>query len=70
MNFHTFRDRDGREHAVAPQDCSSAFCGQTSEACPTCPHNATREEFLAWVDEHDAKVEDWIWSPSVWTAQR
>jgi hypothetical protein len=68
-NFHTFYCNE-RQCAVAPTQCSSAVCGKGPADCPQCPVFPIKREFEQWVSDHDAHVEDRIWSPNVWVSRR
>lgn len=52
-----------------PSSCLSIFCSRTE--CPaSCPSLSKLAAFKAWVKKTGAKVEDRIWSPTLYTAQK
>ena len=52
---------------IYPQTCVSAQCGETS--CPaSCANLPKLVKFRAWKERTKAVQENYIWSPSVWTA--
>lgn len=52
---------------IYPQTCVSAACGEIR--CPaSCENLPKLVKFRAWKERTKAVQEDYIWSPSVWTA--
>lgn len=51
-----------------PACCTSAYCGDGGEGCPTCPNYPRLVEFRRWREATKAVQTDRIWSPSFWTA--
>ena len=54
---------------IYPACCTSAYCGNTSESCPTCECYPRLQEFKQWVADNNAKCVDPVWSPLVYTVQ-
>ena len=55
---------------VYPTCCTSAFCGLGPESCPPCRNYPKLQEFKRWVKATGAIVDDPIWCPTVYVAQR
>ena len=53
---------------VYPLDCTSAYCGRAD--CTGCRYLPALEEFRTWARDNNARVEDEIWAPLVWTIPR
>ena len=53
---------------VYPKCCTSAFCGKID--CTGCRNKSILDEFKAWIEKTNAKVEDPVWCPLVYTAQK
>jgi len=53
---------------VYPINCTSAYCGRAN--CTGCCYLSALDEFRAWARDNNARVEDEIWAPLVWTIPR
>lgn len=57
-----------KQTRVYPVGCTSAYCGRVE--CTGCPRKPILDEFNAWVARTEAIVDDPIWCPTVYTAQK
>lgn len=56
-----------KETRIYPTCCTSMYCGEVE--CPdNCKNLKYLNEFKQWVKEHNAIVEDKIYSPCVYTS--
>jgi len=53
---------------VYPLCCQSAQCGRLN--CDGCRNLPVLTEFKQWVKDTEAKQEDPVWGPSIWTATK